>query len=460
MQRQAAALAQEQGDLSAMLNLIVMSAVEILRGSAGVIALWDEDEQRFVSGAHYGLDEEELKSLHPRLDRAILSILGQEGEMVSTFHLPGKGRRATPRQRMEHILALPLKVEGRLIGVIYVFRRARAARFRVKDVHLLEVFARQAALAIEQTRLMAELLEEKERLEEMKSGFLSIVSHELQTPVTIIKGYAGTLTRQDAPWSPETVRRVAAYIEEESDRLTRLITDLLDLSRVQAGRVALHMGPVQLAELAAEVAEAMRPRSDKHQIKVSFPPDFPEVEGDHEALRRCLSNLVDNAIKYSPNGGEVSIRGQVRDGEVLLAVEDQGIGVPPEERERIFERFHRGSPVRGDSKTPGRYVYSFPGTGLGLYICKTITDAHGGRIWVESPGAGMGSTFYVALPVGQPSREPAPVREIPRQRATGEILRRALRRRMLPQPGLTPESAGEGPQAGQTDGTPVATNTQ
>jgi len=233
---------------------------------------------------------------------------------------------------------------------------------------------------------------------------------------------------------------VAAYIEEESDRLTRLITDLLDLSRVQAGRVALHMGPVQLAELAAEVAEAMRPRSDKHQIKVSFPPDFPEVEGDHEALRRCLSNLVDNAIKYSPNGGEISIRGQVRDGEVLLAVEDQGIGVLPEERERIFERFHRGSPGRGDSRTPGRYVYSFPGTGLGLYICKTITD--------------------VALPVGQPSREPAPVREIPRQRATGEILRRALRRRMLPQPGLTLESTGEGPQPGQTGGTPVATHTQ
>ncbi len=427
----------DQGDLSAVLDLIVMSAVEILRGSAGVIALWDDERQRLVTGASYGLSEEELRSLHPRLDRAILGILGREGEMVSTVHLPARGRRAS-REHLEHILALPLKVDQRLVGVIYVFRHARAARFRARDLRLLEVFARQAAGAIEHARLMAELLEDKERLEEMKSSFLSIVSHELQTPVAIIKGYAGTLARQDAPWSPETVRRVAVYIEEECDRLTRLIADLLDLSRVQAGRVALHMGPVQLAELAAEVAEAMRARSERHRLVVSFPPEFPEVQGDHEALRRCISNLVDNAIKYSPVGGDVIIRGQITDGEVLLAVEDQGIGVPPEERERIFERFHRVRAGRrasdGRRADGGDYVYSFPGTGLGLYICKTIVEAHGGRIWVDSPGPGMGSTFYVALPGGRPARETVPATGESRQRAADAILRRVLRRKMLPVP--------------------------
>ena len=376
-------------DLSSMLNLIVLSAVQMLRGSAGAIALWDEAGQRLAVRAGHGLDEATLATLHPRLDPAILGALGRVGETVSLLRVPPTGSVATHRQ-VEQILALPLsRDDGQLVGVIYVFRDPTAAPFEAGDLELLDLFARQAATAIEQARLATATLAEKDRLESMQSSFVSIVSHELQTPVAIIKGYAGTLARPDAPWSRETVTRVAHTIEEECDRLHRLITDLLDLSRIQAGRVAMSIGPVDVAELAEAVAERSRPRAPAHTITTEFPADFPIVQGDREKLRMALTNLVDNAIKYSPEGGPIVIGGRAEARHVVLWVRDQGIGIPPEEREHVFERFHR---------VDTRLSRTTQGVGLGLYICKVIVEAHGGRIWVESSAPGRGSTFFIRLP--------------------------------------------------------------
>ena len=372
-----------------MLNLIVLSAVQMLRGSAGAVALWDEQRQRLEIQAGYGLDERTLASLHPRLDRVILDNLGRIGEMVSVYWIPPRESVAS-RQRLEQILALPLGDEdGRLVGVIYVLRHPSAAAFEPTDLELLDLFARQAATAIRQARLASATLAEKSRFEAMQSSFISIVSHELQTPVAIIKAYAGTLARPDAPWSRETVTRVAHTIEEECDRLHRLITDLLDLSRIQAGRVAMTMGPVDLADLAETVAERSRTRSPRHALRTDFPADFPIIRGDREKLRQALGNLVDNAIKYSPEDGPIVIGGRAERDHVILTVRDEGIGIPTEERERIFERFHR---------VDTRLSRTTSGVGLGLYICKVIVEAHGGEIWVESPGEGGGSTFFIRLP--------------------------------------------------------------
>jgi signal transduction histidine kinase len=382
-------MAADPTDLASMLNLIVLSAVQMLRGSAGAVALWDERRQRLGIEAGYGLDGQTLASLHPRLDRAILDNLGRIGEMVSVHWIPPRGSVAS-RQRLEQILALPLGDEdGRLVGVIYVFRHPSAAAFEPADLELLDLFARQAATAIRQARLASATLAEKSRFEAMQSSFVSIVSHELQTPVAIIKAYAGTLARPDAPWSRETVTRVAHTIEEECDRLHRLITDLLDLSRIQAGRVAMTMGPVDLADLAETVAERSRTRSPQHAITTDFPADFPIIRGDREKLRQALGNLVDNAIKYSPENGPIVIGGRAERDHVIVTVHDEGIGIPTEERERIFERFHR---------VDTRLSRTTSGVGLGLYICKVIVEAHGGQIWVESPGTGRGSTFFIRLP--------------------------------------------------------------
>lgn len=273
--------------------------------------------------------------------------------------------------------------------MIYVFRHPSAARFETADLEVLSIFARQATATIQQARLAASTLAEKQRLESMQSSFVSIVSHELQTPVAIIKAYAGTLARPDGPWSRETVIRIAHTIEEECDRLYRLISDLLDISRIQAGRVAMSMGPVDLPDLAESLAERSRPRSEAHQFRTDFPPDFPIIRGDREKLRQALGNLVDNAIKYSPNGGTISIGGRAAPDHVVLFVRDEGIGIPREEQARVFDRFHR---------VDTRLSRATQGVGLGLYICRVIVEAHGGSIWVESPGPGQGSTFLIRLP--------------------------------------------------------------
>ncbi len=387
-------------DPAPVLQLIVVSAVEILQGTAGVIALHEErdGEERLVPRATYGLPPGAVASLHPRLDRAILGVLGQLGEQVSVLYVPSAfGDWA----RRYHILALPMQHGDRLLGVIYVFRAPHAEGFTPRDLQVLDVFARQAAGALQQARATADALAEKTRLEEMQTTFVSIVSHELQTPVAIIKSYAATLGREDADWPRETIQRVAHNVEEECDRLHRLITDLLDLSRIQAGRLALRVGSVDLPELAHEVIDQLSPRTPRHSLRTSFPPNFPLLRGDGDQLRRALFNLVENAVKYSPNGGEVLVVGEVvkaraepgQEPLVLVRVIDQGIGIPPGEEERIFDRFHRADT---------RLSRATQGVGLGLYITRTIVAAHGGEIWAESSGPGRGSVFTMALPIHGP----------------------------------------------------------
>ncbi|MFN8525004.1 MAG: ATP-binding protein [Chloroflexota bacterium] len=385
----AAADAQSLHDPRPILRLIVLSAVQMLRGSGGAVSLWNAEAQQLRVEASYQLDQAALATIHPRLDSAILEHLGEVGHAVQAVWLHGAERRG-PRGAVEQILALPLSnQDGSLVGVIYVFRDRSAPGFEARDLELLDLFARQAAAAIAQASLAAATIAEKNRLEALQSSFVSIVSHELQTPVAIIKAYAGTLSRPDAAWNAQTVIRVAHTIEEECDRLHRLIASLLDLSRIQAGRVAMTVGPVDLVELAQDVAERNAARSQSHHIQTSFPAEFPVIRGDREKLRQALANLVDNALKYSPEGGVIEIGGRVEPGSVVVTVSDQGIGIPPEEHEHVFERFHR---------VDTRLSRATQGAGLGLYICKVIVEAHGGQIWVESSDQRQGSTFHIRLP--------------------------------------------------------------
>src|ERR1041385_4834140 len=222
-----AEIAATVADPSPVLQLIVVSAVEILQGAAGVIALLEDE--RLVPRASYGLPAGALTSLHPRLDRVILNVLGQLGEQVSVLYVPSA---FVDWARRYHVLALPMQQRDQLLGVIYVFRPTDAGGFSDRDLHVLDVFARQAAGALQQGRATADMLAEKSRLEEMQNTFVSIVSLAPQNRVAIIKSDAAAPARKDTTWSPETIQRVSRNIEEECDRLTRLITDLLDLSRI------------------------------------------------------------------------------------------------------------------------------------------------------------------------------------------------------------------------------------
>jgi PAS domain S-box-containing protein len=224
--------------------------------------------------------------------------------------------------------------------------------------------------------------------EELKSTFISIISHELKTPVALIKGYAGTLRREDANWDQATVREGLAIIEQESDRLDRLINNLLDASRIEAGGLKLELADLSLPRLAERVVEKFRTQTQIHQFQLDFPADFPLVYADEERISEVFYNLLSNAIKYSPRGGTIRIGGQAQDGTVTVYVSDEGIGIPADEQTRLFQRFYRvDSGLRRRTQ----------GAGLGLYLCRAIIEAHGGRIWVESQ-PGQGATFKFTLP--------------------------------------------------------------
>jgi signal transduction histidine kinase len=232
----------------------------------------------------------------------------------------------------------------------------------------------------------------QKREEELQNTFISVISHELKTPVSIIKGYAGTLAREDAHFSPEALREGLIVIEEEADRLARQINDLLDVSRVAAGGVRLDMSDFSLASLAADVVRGFAaPAAGALEFELRFPDDMPPVHGDYERLRQVLSNLVSNAIKYSPEGGTVRIGARAEGERAIAYIADQGIGIAPEEQEQIFQRFYR---------VDNRLRRETQGSGLGLYLTRAIVEAHGGRIWVESQ-LGRGSRFLFTLPLAR-----------------------------------------------------------
>lgn len=222
--------------------------------------------------------------------------------------------------------------------------------------------------------------------EEMKAMFISVISHELKTPVALIKGYASTLRREDAHWDSKTVQESLSIIEEESDRLDRLINDLLEASRIQAGTLKLQMSDVNVLKLAQKAVERFRVETTKHELQLDFPPDFPPLLADEARLEEVFYNLISNAIKYS-EGGVIRVGGRVLRDHVELYVSDQGPGIPAEQQARLFEPFYRVDSGLG-RRTQG--------VGLGLFLVKAIVEGHGGHIWVES-APGKGSTFRFTL---------------------------------------------------------------
>jgi PAS domain S-box-containing protein len=223
--------------------------------------------------------------------------------------------------------------------------------------------------------------------EEQRSTFISVISHELQTPIAIIKGYASTLARSDAVLAPEAWRARLRSVEEEADRLNKLVGNLLYASRIQAGGLQMDVTPLDLAYLIERVIERQRVKNPDASFQLDLPAHIPGVLADRDRIEEVLQNLLDNAIKYSPGKAQVVVACRATSDEVIVSVSDTGMGISRREQAEIFERFHRSGQAASSS---------IQGAGLGLYICRAIVEAHGGRIWVEST-LHSGSVFSFSL---------------------------------------------------------------
>lgn len=290
-------------------------------------------------------------------------------------------------------LGVPLRTAGAPIGALVFLNLQQQGGFTSDDLQFLLRVADLLSLAIENARLREELhsteaLGEANRL---KAELISTLAHEMRTPLTSIKGYSTALLMEEGAFSPETQREFLQIIDEECDTLQALIHDILESSIIDAGLLRLVMQPVLLPRLIQGVVDDMARRAEGCRFVVDIPRELPIVEADPERITQVLRNLIDNAIKYSPDGGLIMVRAEALPSEVVVSVADQGVGIAPEHLHQLFEKFFR-------AKTGlGRHVV---GSGLGLPIAHAIVESHGGRIWAESV-VGQGSTLYFTLPLGE-----------------------------------------------------------
>jgi PAS domain S-box-containing protein len=491
-------------DLDKVLARILRHAADLLAGQAGLVALRTEPGG-WATAAAYGIPQELIQYLNPLLAAV------PDYEDPERFELPEVNRLLQRLAREVSLglltgVGLPLIARNRVIGVIFIFRNYRGV-FSAEDRVLLQSFADQAAVAVQNAQQYASTNREKRRTdaildavadgililspdhsiarcnpaftrlagrpaaqvlgqrhdevirfgevthgptleqaeaggwpltptatlyvegdlqrpdgsrlavgvtyaplltqegqllniiasvrdvshfrqaEELQSTFISVISHELKTPVALIKGYVGTLRREDVRWDSKVVQDSLEVIEEEADRLAGLIENLLDASRLEAGALPINASDISLPRLAERMAERFRTQTQKHNIVVDFPPDYPVILADEQRIGQVLLNLLSNAVKYSPQGGEIRIWGQVHPEHVVVCVSDQGAGIAPGDIPHIFDRFYRADEAQRNTK----------GAGLGLYLTRAILEAHGGSIWVDPKYKG-GACVCFSLP--------------------------------------------------------------
>ena len=299
-----------------------------------------------------------------------------------------------PSMQLASLLILPLRTRREILGVLVIAANDPDRAMTDDNLPLAEVLAERAALAVENAKLYTEQVEARQKVEDLsrlKDEFLSIASHELRTPVTSIKGYtqlAKTLIRENDLATSEEYLDIAL---DQIDRMSRLILELLDVSRIETGRLEIRRESIPWSTFVRDVVHRHHTAVSERRFHLNVPDQSKVVLGDRDRLEQVLGNLLENAVKYSPDGSDIFVSVEDKGEQLVTAVCDRGIGIPADELNQVFERFHRGRQVSSTN---------YGGLGLGLYITKQIVERHGGTIWVDSK-EGSGTTFFFALPVAQ-----------------------------------------------------------
>ena len=387
---QASTMLASRTEPSAVLEEVLHAAVGLLGEGSASLYRWDENAGVLQCERSVNPGRALTTELRPGQDVTGEAFLRQAPFMVNDYQRWPEADPAAREAGQQAALAVPLIRAGRPIGALTIQSNEPSLRFTDDDARLLTLFGDQAVAApttaqvFEQQRRAVEQLE---RLNRAKSEFVSIVSHEFRTPLTGIQGFSELMRDEDL--SREDMKEYAADINTDAQRLNRMITEMLDLDRMESGKMTLQRERLDLNEIVTEIAERVRPNSPRHSIVLRLDPELPRVEVDRDKIAQVLLNLLSNAVKYSPTGGAVTITTRIEGDYVHVFVRDEGLGIPRDSLEKVFERF-----ARLESGAT-RYIH---GTGLGLPIVRQIVEMHGGRAWVDST-LGEGSVFQFTLPL-------------------------------------------------------------
>lgn len=376
---------------------------EILTADTIAILLLTEDGKSLTIRATKGLEEEMNQGISIPVGQG---FAGQIAANRRPLIVPDISQievvSQTLHEKVHSLMGVPLLVDDRVIGVIHIGTKYPRL-FTERDVELLQRVADRIARAVDyaslyhaeqqaraqaiaHARQLETINEQLEQASKMQRTFVSIIGHEIRTPLTTIQGFSELL--RDSEWSMTEIKEFASDIYIDAQRLNRIISELLDLERMKSGRMSFNMKKVRLNTLLRKAVKRAQASTKKHMFTLQLDKRISQVEADEDKLIQVITNLLSNAVKYSPAGGEILVTSQLEEGDVHIQVQDHGIGIPANALENLFTPFYRVE------STSTRYIQ---GTGLGLPIVKEIIEMHHGKVWVEST-LGQGSMFHLSLP--------------------------------------------------------------
>src|SRR5262245_32217352 len=389
-------------DLETVLATIVSRAVQLSASHSGIVYEFDETLQHFHARATHRISPEHLDALHSTPIRLGEGAVGRaavvrEPVEVADIHdslVAPQTRGLLSREGLGSLVAIPLVREDRLFGGLVILRRERGA-FPPEVGAMLQTFAAQSVLAIQNARLFRELADKSRQLEvasQHKSEFLANMSHELRTPLNAIIGFSEVLSERMFGELNEKQEEYLKDIYASGTHLLSLVNDILDLSKIEAGRMELELLDFDLPTAIENALMLVRERAGRRSIALHTDIDnrLGQIQADERKVRQVVLNLLSNAIKFTPEGGRIEVGAVSKDGVVEVSVSDTGIGIAPEDQDKVFEEFQQ----------VGTVAKKVEGTGLGLTLCRKFVELHGGKIWVKSQ-LGAGSMFTFTIPLHQ-----------------------------------------------------------
>jgi K+-sensing histidine kinase KdpD len=394
-------------ELPDLLDNILTNLIGTLEpAEIGAVMLWDQSEGQFRPAAAFGYNYELLKKINLKERESVTGKVFEEGQ-PRLWATPEAVRTAMEDMHPENreimarslgqqelpicTLACPIIVEEEKFGVLVLETLSGPTVFTEEDIPFVQSLADLIALPIDRVRLIekAEAAREARESDHLRSELTATLSHELRLPLSAIKGYSTALLMPDVGWNESKQKEFLKLIVEEIEHMEGMLTDILDSSLIAMNQLSIQPEPMRLHHIAREVSHEMQLRTNEHSIVVDISTDLPLVSADQRWLKQVFRNILDNAIKYSPSGGLILIRGRARPSDVIISISDQGVGISPEDVIPLFEKYLR-------LKTSSRV--HVPGTGLGLPFARAIVEAHGGQIWAEGKEA-QGTTINFTLPL-------------------------------------------------------------